>query len=351
MAPWNFFRMSQDMMVLGSLLHCAFQGVLFALFPGVMSREREESRRFKIHIVVVNFLALGQTVIASMPVFSSNDSDRNTGVRAPRFLPPLFNAFLATLVQGFYILRCWRILGRRWLYILPYITLWLLATVGNFAISVLNSNGLRSDNESEKQRIALGLWAFSSLIVDLLMTITTGFYLYKTRTGDQCLLLFSNNNLSVFFTAWNVIWAAAVPPMALIVAVIIDGYLIPSSDHEVATFLADLSGKIYALSLMITLAGRGYVRQKLSEVNIGRMSSGGTAPHRSMRNEFAATRTRSVRYQQDQVLSGGVVTVQLDDLATSTNRATGDGIGDNNESDGEAAPSQYSKGDDAKFQL
>ncbi|CAE6512523.1 unnamed protein product [Rhizoctonia solani] len=210
---------------------------------------------------------------------------------------------------------------------------------------VLNSNGLHSDNQSEKQRIALGLWAFSSLIVDLLMTITTGFYLYKTRTGS------SGYHQSVFFTAWNVIWAAAVPPMALIVAVIIDGYLIPSSDHEVATFLADLSGKIYALSLMITLAGRGYVRQKLSEVNIGRMSSGDTAPHRSMRNEFAATRTRSVRYQRDRVLSGGVVTVQLDDLATSTNRATGDGIGDNNESDGEAAPSQYSKGDDAKFQL
>ncbi|CAE7191851.1 unnamed protein product [Rhizoctonia solani] len=337
MAPWNFFHMSQDMMVLGSLLHCAFQGVLVALLPGVMSRERGESWQFKTHIVVVNSLALGQTVIAGMPAFSSNSNGRSTGVRAPGFLPPLFNAFLAALVQGFYILRCWRILGRRWLYILPYLSLWLLATGANFAMSVLNSNEIDSDNKSDRQRIALGLWAFSSLVVDFLMTITTGFYLYKTRTGS------SGYHQGVFFTAWNIIWAAAVPPMALIVAVIIDGYLISESDHGVATFLADLSGKIYALSLMITLAGRGYVRQKLSEVNIGRMSSGGTAPNRSVHNDFAGTRTRSVRYQQDQVLSGGVVTVQLDDLTSNTNRATGDGQGDNNESDGEAAPSQYSK--------
>ncbi|CAE6450325.1 unnamed protein product [Rhizoctonia solani] len=344
MTPWNFFHMSQDMMVLGSLLHCVFQGVLVALFPGVMSREREESWQFKTHIVIVNSLALGQTVIASMPAFS-NDSNRNTGVRAPGFLPPLFNAFLALFVQAFYMLRCWKILGRRWLYILPYLALWSLANGGNFAMSVLNSNELRSDNQSSRQRIALGLWAFSSLVVDLLMTITTGFYLYKTRKGS------SGYHQSVFFTAWNVIWAAAVPPMALIVAVIIDGYLIPDSEHEVATLLADLSGKIYALSLMITLAGRGYVRQKLSEVNIGRISSGGTAPHRSVHNDFAAIRARSVRYQQDQVLSSEIVTVQLEELAPGTNRVAGESVGDNNESDGEAAPSQYSKGDDTKFHL
>ncbi|KAH7338200.1 hypothetical protein B0J17DRAFT_415079 [Rhizoctonia solani] len=288
MAPWNFFHMSQEMMALGSLLHCAIQGVLVALFPGVISREREESWKFKTHIVTVNALALGQTVIASMPAFITNNSG---GIRAPPFLPPLFNAFIATLVQAFYILRCWRILGRRWLYILPYLALWMIAAGSSFTMSVLNSNKSHGDNQSNKQRITLGLWAFSSLLADLLMTLTTGFYLYKTRTGS------SHYHRSVFFTAWNVIWAAAVPPMALIIAVIIDGYLIPESDHGVATFLTDLSGKVYALSLMITLAGRGYVRQKLSEVNIGRMSSGGTGPNRSMRNEFVVPRTRSVRYQ------------------------------------------------------
>ncbi|CAE6462700.1 unnamed protein product [Rhizoctonia solani] len=188
----------------------------------------------------------------------------------------------------------------------------------------------------------VGLWAFGAFVVDLLMTITTGYYLYKTRTGS------SQYHRSVFLTAWNVIWAAAVPPMALTIAVIIDGYLVPGSDHGVATLLTDLSGKIYALSLMVTLTGRGYVRQKLSEVNIGRMSSGGTGPTRSGHNEFAAIRTRSVRYQ-NQMLSGEVVTVQLDDLGTSTNRFTREG--DNHESDGEAAPSQDDKVDDTKLHL
>ncbi|CAE6438956.1 unnamed protein product [Rhizoctonia solani] len=344
MAPWSFFHMSQEEGTLGSLLHCTFQGVLSALFPVVMTREKEESWRFKTHIVLVNLLALGQTIIASMPVFSSNSSGRSTSTRAPPFLPPLFNAFLAILVQGFYIMRCWRILGRRWLHISPYLVLWLLAAGSSLAMSVLNSTQSRSENISEKQKITLGVWAFSSFAVDLLMTITTGYYLYKTRTGS------SQHHRSVFFTAWNIIWAAAVPPMALIIIVIIDGYMVPNSDHGAATFLTDLSGKIYALSLMITLTGRGYVRQKLSEVNIGRMSSGGTGPTRSVHNEFAATRTRSVRYQ-DQILSGGVVTVQLNDLGPGTNRITRDITGDNNESDGEAAPSQDSKRDDTKFHL
>ncbi|CEL53544.1 hypothetical protein RSOLAG1IB_06399 [Rhizoctonia solani AG-1 IB] len=344
MAPWDFFHMTQEEMTLGSLLHCAFQGVISTLSPIVLTREKEESWRFKTHIAAVNLLTLGQTAIASMPTFSNTSNGRSTGIRAPSFLPPLFNAFLAILVQGFYILRCWRILGRRWVYISFYLVLWLVAAGSSLALSALNSTQSRSENISEKQKITLGLWAFSSFAVDLLMTITTGYYLYKTRTGS------SQYHRGVFFTAWNVIWAAAVPPMALIIVVIIDGYLIPNSDHGVATFLTDLSGKIYALSLMITLTGRGYVRQKLSEVNIGRLSSGGTAPTRNVRNEFAATRALSVRYQ-DQNLSGGVVTVQLDDLGSSTNRVTRDTTGDNNESDGEAAPSQYSKGDETKFHV
>ncbi|KAJ1305250.1 hypothetical protein OPQ81_000278 [Rhizoctonia solani] len=70
----------------------------------------------------------------------------------------------------------------------------------------------------------------------------------------------SHYHKSVFFTAWNIIWAAAMPPMALMIAVVIDGYLIADSEHEVATFLADISGKLYALSLMITIAGYEHLR-------------------------------------------------------------------------------------------
>ncbi|KAB5590956.1 hypothetical protein CTheo_5597 [Ceratobasidium theobromae] len=127
---------------------------------------------------------------------------------------------------------------------------------------------------------------------------------------------------------------------------------IPGSDHSIATFFAEISGKIYALSLMITLAGRGYVRQKLSEVNIGRMSSGGTGPSRSAQIDPITTRARSVRYQHDRAMSGGVVAVQLDDFTSRTNPVVaGEAVGDHNDSDGEAAPSQYSKTDDTKFRI
>lgn len=43
-------------------------------------------------------------------------------------------------------------------------------------------------------------------------------------------------------------------------------------------------------------------------------------------------------------MSGGVVAVQLDDFTSRTNPVVaGEAVGDHNDSDGEAAPSQYSK--------
>ncbi|KAG9125282.1 hypothetical protein FRC07_008255, partial [Ceratobasidium sp. 392] len=146
-------------------------------------------------------------------------------------------------VQSFYILRCWRILGRQWLYIIPYLVLWLAAAGSGLSIAALFSPAKRVKDLAYKQKIA--------------------------RTSEA--------HNSVFTTVWNVVWTAAAPPLVVMLVVIIDGYMVPDNGHTWATFFTDLSGKVYALSLMITLTGRGCVRRKFSNANVGRVSSGESA--------------------------------------------------------------------------
>ncbi|KAG9084187.1 hypothetical protein FS749_005420 [Ceratobasidium sp. UAMH 11750] len=52
------------------------------------------------------------------------------------------------------------------------------------------------------------------------------------------------------------------------IAVIIQGHIGDGLIHPGAIFLSDITGKLFILSLMITLVGRGRVRQKLEQVSI-----------------------------------------------------------------------------------
>ncbi|KAG8691812.1 hypothetical protein FRC09_011523, partial [Ceratobasidium sp. 395] len=137
----------------------------------------------------------------------------------------------------------------------------------------------------------------------------------------------------VFTTVWNVIWvgpnahteyffahcgahaiqSAAVPPLIVMFAVMVAGYMIPSTaDHSWATFFADLSGKVYALSLMITLAGRGYVRKKFSDVNVGRACSGESAVRRTAYSIDVFRDPTS--HEHDEGATQGSVPIQLNNL-------------------------------------
>ncbi|CUA75684.1 hypothetical protein RSOLAG22IIIB_06020 [Rhizoctonia solani] len=63
---------------------------------------------------------------------------------------------------------------------------------------------------------------------------------------------------------WNIIWASAAPPLALIVVTLIDGYAIESSGVA-STIAAAMSAKSFVLSLMINLVGQGYIRRQFEQ--------------------------------------------------------------------------------------
>lgn len=61
-------------MDLHSLSFCLpLPGILLALLPGVLSKERGENRLFKAHIIAVNVVALGQTIISGFVPFTVQD--------------------------------------------------------------------------------------------------------------------------------------------------------------------------------------------------------------------------------------------------------------------------------------
>ncbi|KAG8779936.1 hypothetical protein FRC12_023685 [Ceratobasidium sp. 428] len=202
---------------------------------------------------------------------------------------------------------------------MPYLVLWLATATSGCGIATLIMLSVQVKDLANKQKITLGVWVFGSFFIDLLMTCTST----------------SNAHNDVFTTIWNVIWAAAAPPLAVMLVVMVDGYMVPGSDHGWATFFTNLSGKVYALSIMITLAGRGYVRQKLSDVNIGRACSSSTTREINSSGQVFQHHTGRERANQ------GTVLIQLSHLArtkTPTNNTT-----NQNDSDYEPEEPQRSK--------
>ncbi|KAG8728370.1 hypothetical protein FRC12_021798 [Ceratobasidium sp. 428] len=85
-------------------------------------------------------------------------------------------------------------------------------------------------------------------------------YLYRSRTG-------LGEHDSAFSAIWQITWASAAPPLILMIAVIIEARGIKGLSHTKVIFVADMTGKFFVLSLMISLVGRGYIRQKLNDLS------------------------------------------------------------------------------------
>ncbi|CAE6422972.1 unnamed protein product [Rhizoctonia solani] len=139
--------------------------------------------------------------------------------------------------------------------------------------------------------IAMAIWIFSSLTLELCVTVTSactipiisrmahlGFGPSRDIpipfTNRYCLL----EHDGVFKMVWKVTWvrhsfslpdicgdlsgqiSAALPPI-LMTVVSINGYIINNISHPLTGVTADST--VYALSLMITITGRGLIRSQL----------------------------------------------------------------------------------------
>ncbi|KAG8694324.1 hypothetical protein FRC09_009914 [Ceratobasidium sp. 395] len=189
--------------MIAALCHFAIQGILIALLPNALSKGQQAVWQTRAYVVGINTMALTHTIVMAIMVLSN----RQIG---PKVLwHPIYTHQSATDA---------------------------LCTTRSGGAKLLYPEVLAD------ARPAVALHhALSSLVA-----CNSKFRLWH-RT--------SKAHNGVFTTIWNVIWTAAAPPLAVMLVVMVDGYMVPDSDHGWATFFTNLSGKVYALSIMITLAG------------------------------------------------------------------------------------------------
>ncbi|KAG8739329.1 hypothetical protein FRC12_016361 [Ceratobasidium sp. 428] len=89
------------------------------------------------------------------------------------------------------------------------------------------------------------------------MTITSVVYLLRSRTG-------LSEHDGIFNAVWQVIWASAAPPLLIMTVPVVAQFLNLGPWHPAILVPAGMSGKLFLLSLMISVLGRGYIREKLS---------------------------------------------------------------------------------------
>ncbi|CAE6491792.1 unnamed protein product, partial [Rhizoctonia solani] len=66
----------------------------------------------------------------------------------------------------------------------------------------------------------------------------------------------------IFNTIWQVIWASAAPPLIALTINIVNGYIVKSGPQALTFMAGGLNAKFCNLSLMINLAGQGYIRRR-----------------------------------------------------------------------------------------
>ncbi|KAG8746953.1 hypothetical protein FRC12_014177 [Ceratobasidium sp. 428] len=248
---------SEVEIIAAAMVHCGLQGVCIPLLVAFLNSRRGPGKWLKGYVMSVNALGLVQTALQMEQAFSVL---RRHAPRAPLVLVyPLLTVILGASVQGFFIFRCWCILRRQWSLILPFVLLHMAAVGSGTAMAIYSMKSLKM-NVGHKANAAFSVWIICVFLLDLSMTATTIAYIYRSRTGHD-------EHEHVLNTIWQVTWASAAPPFLLMVAVIVEGHIGDGLAHPGAIFLSDMTGKLFILSLMITLVGRGHIRQKLEQVS------------------------------------------------------------------------------------
>ncbi|KAJ1306371.1 hypothetical protein OPQ81_007377 [Rhizoctonia solani] len=231
------------------------KGILIPMLTTFLNTNSNYKLWFKIYIVSINTLALGQTIIHIIQAFEVIDMINNQGALVAA--APIFTGVIGATVQAFFIHRCWRIYRQRILPTLPLLVLWLASLVSATMIGayLTLSPGSGADNRMAQLSALVMIWVISSLLFDLVTTSTTVVYLCRVRIS-------SNGGRSILSTVWNVIWASAAPPLVLMFITLVDYYMIPHSPGVVGSLAVAMSAKFFVLSLMINLVGQEYIRRQ-----------------------------------------------------------------------------------------
>ncbi|CAE6456338.1 unnamed protein product [Rhizoctonia solani] len=167
-----------------ALMQSMVQGILIPMLTTFLATKSDRQPWFRIYVISVNILTLGQTVIHIIQAFDVISASNERVVLVA--MAPVLTGLIGAAVQAFFIYRCWRIYHQQILVTIPLLLLWLVSLVSAITMGAFltQSVGHRPDNAIPGTEISTVVWVVSSLLFDLITTSSTAIYLYHVRTGN-----------------------------------------------------------------------------------------------------------------------------------------------------------------------
>ncbi|KDQ58588.1 hypothetical protein JAAARDRAFT_78268 [Jaapia argillacea MUCL 33604] len=179
----------------------------------------------------------------------------------PDKLQGLMTVALSSPVQAFLIWRCWILTRKSWVVLIPLVSMLLASVISALYVSVgiftiwFPTHGPPMTSIPVNTPFVLSLILTAAL--DFAITTTLLFFLSRSRSD-----VYSRRFDRVFQRLIMLSWEAAVAPCgcAIIAAVF---YVVYGNDNFWYLFFRAILGKLYAMSLLITLNSRAKLRRKL----------------------------------------------------------------------------------------
>jgi len=258
--------------IAGTVIQALETGIILNQFVRFWSRAGDERRVIQIMVIFLIATALFQTAIAfyntwRVVVFNFGDWITVVNLQWPDRIQPTLNALMSAPVQIFFIWRCWTALHRR-LVILIGLGMLLSASIIMFIVITVDVFNYKTSNINPERLIHLAfpprnyITAFVlSAVLDIAITILMLCILIRaksqvvTRRFDKIL-----GQLLIM------LWEAALPPAACAIATCVV-YITMSLDNLWDIFLQSILGKLYVISLFVTLNGRADLKNLPLSIN------------------------------------------------------------------------------------
>ncbi|CAL1703152.1 unnamed protein product [Somion occarium] len=270
--------------IMGIFIQAIEMGFVINQFFTFWSRADRESSVIKTIVLIVTSVAVLQTSLAFYSLWRAHVLHFGDFIIATSFiwvdkLSPIMTVSMASPVQAFLIWRCWTLTRRNWIILGSLSTVLLASVISSIVVTVETFNInfqvlVESVDQLPRIRpdVTFILALASSAALDVAVTSILLTYLSRAKAH-----VYSSRFRRVMRKLVILIWEAAVPPAACAIVVVVTYLTIVNDNYWDLMFQAIL-GKLYVISLFVTLNGRADLAKVAAGTNPRLTSLGWAGP-------------------------------------------------------------------------
>ncbi|KAH9970359.1 hypothetical protein BGW80DRAFT_1330006 [Lactifluus volemus] len=246
---------------LATLISAVEMGIVIACFMRFLARSHKEPLHIKLLVFFLTFVSLFQTIATSAAWWKIFVQDFGNWPAAavpawPQKIHSSLTTVLAAPVQLFLIRRCWHFVKYRWFVAVPLV----LMVIGTIVTTIYVTAILFLLQFQSAHTVSLSLHTFFicfvlsvafSAVVDITVTSILLVFLIRSRAG-----VYTRRFRKVLSQLITITWESALPPCACAIAALIATVHGGPFVSYWAVFLQVILGKLYVISLFVTLETR-----------------------------------------------------------------------------------------------